>query len=236
MGRRGIRSCPLKTNTTIAVNLYDIHTHLALNEKYNNYKSILNIYPLDFDKVDKDVENLYFSCGIHPWYADKAEEQFQALTKNANHDKVVAIGETGLDKHKGPPLNVQMTSFRNHTLLSEQLKKPLIIHAVRAWEEIYHLKREVKPTQPWIIHGFRGNSHIAKQMINAGFLFSIGQYFNKKSLQQIPLEFLFCETDEESISIEEIYSAVADAMNIDIHKLARQIEDNVKRVFVGIRN
>ena len=117
-----------------------------------------------------------------------------------------------------------------HIELSEQLEKPLIVHAVKAWEQLYHIRKETKPTQPWIIHGFRGNPQIAQQMVRAGYMFSIGDKFNVESLSFIPKESLFCETDESEIDIRDVYQQVADALNIDIEEFAAQVAENVHSV------
>ena len=210
--------------------LYDIHTHQVATE-HSNHLSILDVEPLDFEVAKSTYKNQYFSCGIHPWYSEDSEAQFQQLLNIASDARIVAIGETGLDKIKGPSMEIQISMFKRHIELSEALKKPLIIHAVKAWEELYHIRLEFSPTQPWIIHGFRGNPQITQQMAKAGFMFSIGERFNPESLKYIPKESLFLETDESDIDIQKVYQLVADAMNIDIKDLAVQIAQNVHRVF-----
>jgi len=62
-------------------------------------------------------------------------------------------------------------------------------------------------------------------------LFSVGEKFNADTLRIIPPERLFCETDESDLTIEEIYSNVAEALGTYIEALAVQIEENVRRVF-----
>ncbi len=210
--------------------LYNIHTHQITTEDPTRV-SILDVEPLDFDVAKSTYNNQYFSCGIHPWYSEDSEVRFQHLSRIASDPKVVAIGETGLDKINGPSMEVQISLFKLHIELSEELKKPLIIHAVKAWEELYHIRKELSPTQNWIIHGFRGNPQITQQMVKAGFMFSIGERFNTESLKYIPKESLFLETDESEIDIKEVYQQVADAMNLDFESLVAQIAQNVHRVF-----
>ncbi len=213
--------------------LFDIHTHQILLENNDapNHSCILNAYPLEFEVAKVTYQRHSFSCGIHPWYADDSDAQLKYLFEIATDPRIIAIGETGLDKIKGPSFSIQTPVFKRHIELSEQLKKPLIIHAVKAWEQLYHIRKDAKPTQPWIIHGFRGNPQIAQQMAREGFLFSLGDKFNVDSLEFIPKESLFCETDESEMSISDVYQQIADALNQDVEEFAAQIADNVRRVF-----
>ena len=213
--------------------LYNIHTHQIASDDENRL-SILDVEPLDFESAKSTYKNQSFSCGIHPWHSENSEARFQHLSKIAFDTRIVAIGETGLDKLKGPSIDVQISLFKRHIELSEELKKPLIIHAVKAWEELYHIRKEVSPAQPWIIHGFRGNPQITQQMAKVGCMFSIGERFNPESLKYIPKESLFLETDESKIDIKEVYQQVADAMNLTMNDLVVQIAQNVHRVFPNL--
>ena len=213
--------------------LYDIHTHQILLEDNDDpyHSCILDVYPLEFEVAKGTYNRHSFSCGIHPWYSEDSEPQMKYLTEIASDSRIIAIGETGLDKIKGPSLSVQTPVFKRHIELSEQLKKPLIIHAVKAWEQLYHIRKESKPTQPWIIHGFRANPQVTQQMVKAGFMFSLGNKFNVDSLEYIPINSLFCETDEDEMDIRDVYQQIANALNLDIKDFAAQIAQNVHRVF-----
>lgn len=216
--------------------LFDIHTHQISEKSINatNYSSILDINPQLFDDAKDKYSNQFFSSAIHPWKADDSEVQFKHLLRVASDKRIVAIGETGLDKIKGPSLDIQTELFNQHIALSEKLKKPLIIHAVKAWQQLYHIRKDAKPTQPWIIHGFRGNPQITEQMARVGYMFSIGERFNANSLPHIPEDSLFCETDESTIGISEVYQQVADALNKNVKELAAQIAANVRKVFPAL--
>ena len=213
--------------------LYDIHTHQILLEDNDDpyHSCILDVYPLEFEVAKEAYQRHSFSCGIHPWYSEDSESQMKYLIEIASNPRIIAIGETGLDKIKGPTFNIQIPVFKRHIELSEQLKKPLIIHAVKAWDELYHIRKETDPTQPWIIHGFRGNAQVAQQMAKLGFMFSLGERFNIDALEFIPKDALFCETDESDTSIFEVYQQIASALNQDIEDFAMQITENVQRVF-----
>lgn len=135
---------------------------------------------------------------------------------------VKAIGETGLDTiHKVTGsqvadrlsdsqnvhtdlLKMQTELLRYHVALSEELRKPLILHIVKQFGEIIRLKRELRPTQPWIIHGFRGKPELAKELLRHGFYLSYGEKFNPASVAVTPPSRLLIETDESQLPVSII--------------------------------
>lgn len=219
------------------MDLYDIHTHDALTSESDddvpkrNTTYILNVYPLGFEYAKDSDECDWFSCGVHPWYSEDAEPQLKFLKEVASDNRIVAIGEAGLDKLKGPSLDIQQEVFEQQIQLSEQLQKPLIIHCVKAWDRLLQLYRKRDPKQTWIIHGYRGKPELTRQLLAHGFMFSVGDKYNKESLRLIPLDRLFCETDVSDVSIGEIYEDVAEALDITTETLASHIKTNVKQIF-----
>ena len=96
-----------------------------------------------------------FSTGVHPWRSSEAGTLWPLVEKTAADPRIAAIGECGLDRLRGAPLPRQAELLRLHALLAERLRKPLIVHCVRAWAELLAAHRAIRPAQPWIIHGFR---------------------------------------------------------------------------------
>lgn len=219
------------------MDLYDIHTHDPLTTDLDddvpkqNVTYILNVYPLEFEYTKDSDQCEYFSCGIHPWHSENPQSQINFLKEIATDNRIVAIGEAGFDKIRGSHLDIQAEVFVQQIELSEKLHKPLIIHCVKAWDELLNMKKKYKPQQPWIIHGYRGKQDQTKQLLMHGFYFSIGERFNIDSLRTIPLNRLFCETDDSDISIESIYTNIANILNIDMEFLATEIDKNIKNVF-----
>lgn len=220
------------------MDLYDIHTHDSVTVGGDDdgvprqrLHYILNVYPLGFEYAKDSEQCPWFSCGVHPWYSEDADPQIKFLQEIANDHRIVAIGETGLDKLKGPSLSIQKEVFVKQVELAEKLQKPVIIHCVKAWDELLHLKKLIKPRQAWIIHGYRGKPELTKQLISHDFFFSIGEKFNPDSLQEIPLDRLFCETDESDISLLQIYTTIAECLNISVDTLATYVEENVIQTF-----
>lgn len=137
----------------------------------------------------------WFSAGIHPWMADRADEYWQWLEEVLAHPRVLAVGEAGLDALRGPDQATQTRVFERQAELSERFAKPLIIHAVRSWPALTALRRRLKPSQPWIIHGFRGKPELARQLLDQGFSLSFGHRFNPDSYALTPPERRYSETD-----------------------------------------
>lgn len=176
--------------------IYDVHTH-DLRRKDCAVVSL----PLG---AEIPVEGCY-SVGIHPWDAYKADEDIMRwLRESAADRRIVAIGETGFDALRGGDMERQETLFREHAALSRQYGKPMVIHNVRGTDRLVRIHRELKPAEPWIIHGFRGKPELARQLVREGFYLSVGEKFNPASVEVIPRERLLIESDESVLAIEEI--------------------------------
>lgn len=217
--------------------LYDIHTHkIKPNTEREGYEvqTILNSSPAEFSSQKESSGNLWFSCGIHPWYAADSSKELEYLTEIVRDDRVVAVGEAGLDKLRGPDIQIQTEVFKAQIRLAEFVQKPLIIHCVKAWDELIALHKEFKSDIPWIIHGYRGNPEQTKQLVKLGFKFSIGEKFNPASLVHIPHESIFCETDESEYSICKIYQSISDCLTLDIEQFVDIIVKNMRRYFKNI--
>lgn len=212
---------------------YDVHTHqIFLEENDDPYHScIFDVYPLEFEVAKESYNRHAFSCGIHPWYSEDSDTQMAYLNEIAPNPRIIAIGETGLDRLKGPSFEIQIPVFKKHIELSERLRKPVIIHCVKAWEELIGVKRETRPTQPWIIHGYHGKPELTDRLIREGFLFSVGDQINVASMQLIPLDALFCETDEDEMSIRDVYQQAARSLNMDPEQFSLRIAKNVRKIF-----
>ena len=170
------------------MDFFNIHTHITKHPE----SEILSADVLSFSSIGK---NEYLSVGIHPWYlADNdAENQLESLRKAIGNRQVVAIGECGLDKLKGPSMELQASVFRKEIALAEEHNLPMVIHCVKAYNELVQIKKSTHPQQPWIIHGFRGKEALAKECLQHGFHLSFGAYFQEDALRAVPFEKLFVE-------------------------------------------
>lgn len=215
---------------------YDIHTH---------YKPVHpeDIAILNTIVGEKDLENLrkeirenpaWYSAGIHPWYIYNVHAQIEALRSLLQETTLVAIGEAGLDKLADASLSLQQEVFMEQARMAEEYRKPLIIHCVKAWQELIAAKKSVRPGMPWIIHGFRGKGELAAQLIDQGFYLSFGAAFNPAALQAAWPHHLLAETDDRKIDIRTVYSLISTSLSVTEEELALQIESQLKsRIFAG---
>lgn len=201
----------------------DIHTH------HNRYGAIISTTPDEFHPQP----GKYYSVGLHPWSLSEAsKESIAQLEAAVSHEQVVAVGETGLDKIKsGVNYEEQLIYFEKQIRLSEQWHKPLVIHAVKSYDDIIRIHKAKHPAQPWIIHGFRGKPETAAQLLREGLYLSFGEYYNHETLKSIPLDRLFLETDEGQMTIDKLYRKAAHIRNLSPHRLHKAIAANVARIF-----
>lgn len=200
----------------------DIHTH-----RIDAREAVISVNPWEFNPV----EGLYYSVGIHPWQAARAAEaDFDRLAECATSGNVLMIGECGIDKLRGGELSMQTGVLERHIALSEQVCKPLVLHCVRASNELCRLRRQLRPSMPWIVHGFRGNAHVASQLLDAGFYLSYGERFNPEALAITPAYRLLAETDESLLPIDEIHRRLAASRQIEVVEFVRHVEEVVKEL------
>lgn len=215
-------------------NLYiDIHTHTPENR--DGVIQIINLFP---EQVISQSPAFY-SLGWHPWYLK--EENYDSFIKIVSDESlrqdILAIGECGLDHLCSVPFSLQKKVFKQQALIAERVEKPLLIHCVRAANEIIKLKKEIKPRMPWIIHGYNSNLFTGRELIRHGFFLSLGVDLLKDAsnalrlLPEIPLDRLFFETGDMDISVEKIYQKAALQLNTELLPLMTQVNLNFNRVF-----
>lgn len=173
-------------------------------------------------------EGYLYSVGVHPW--DTAPFNNEELDSAARQSNVVMIGETGLDKLKGPSMDEQKRLLITHIELSEQLHKPLLLHCVKAFNELLTLRKEMRPTQPWIIHGFRGKPQQALQLTASGLYLSLGAKFNAETAAVIPDDRLLIETDDSLTDIGEVAKEIALARSTDAAHIMELSAGNLAKI------
>lgn len=206
----------------------DIHTHTTKTD--GNLIQIVNL-----DLNQPCPEQGFYSYGIHPWALDSSDFQeempLQMLKERLQSPNVVALGEAGLDKFHAD-FERQMKVFERQIVLSENMKKPMILHDAKSHNEIVVLRKKHRAKQPWIVHGFNGTAQDAAQLTRQGIFLSVGEsllYPDRKiynSLKTIDLSRLFFETDMAEIGIEKVYEAAAKLLEMDIDALRAQIFRN----------
>lgn len=212
----------------------DIHTHHPADSK-----EIIAVQSLFLQDVDlKNEINKAFSAAIHPWHTaafspGQVKTMLEGLIKQPG---LIAIGETGLDKVCTADFQQQKLLFELHLEFAENHHKPLIIHAVKSWNDLILYLKHTKV--PFILHGYSGGTELTKQLIDLGCYFSVGKSILKisprfrEAFKVIPLTSLFLETDDSPVNIKEIYQEAAKIADIPFDQFKNQIYNNFKTLFL----
>ncbi len=191
-------------------------------------------------KLPDDKPGVLYTYGIHPWFLneDNQKEFLISVENVATLPGIIAIGEAGFDKLKGPSIELQRTVFEEQVLISEKIKKPVVIHCVRAWDELLSVRKKMKPKMPWLVHGFRGNVELALQLLSKGMYLSFWFDFvlrpqSGNLLKQLPSDRIFLETDGAEVDIRTIYSKVANDLDLTVDSLKLLILKNFNKCLIG---
>lgn len=203
----------------------------------------------------KKYKNIYVSVGIYPEYADEATEKNLMLLKSiAEDEKVVAIGEIGLQFTEGMPSEeVQKRAFIKQLQLAYEAQKPIIIHCREAMGKLIQVLEENKHLiiNGGTLHCFSGSYESAERFMNLGLNISVGGVSTFKNAQnlknvlsKIPLERLMLETDCPYLTphpyrgkrnapffIPTIAENLADIKKVSIREIADQTTKNALKLF-----
>ena len=213
----------------------------------------------DFPKVRalaEQHENLFASVGTHPDYPDHPVVAPQTLVELASHPKVVAIGETGLDRHWDfTPFEMQQDYFDRHMALAGRLDLPFIVHMRDCDAEIMEaLRAEHRRRGPLrgIMHSFTGDAAMAAECMALGLHISFAGMVTYKKSQPlrdcaatIPADRVLIETDCPYLSPEPVRgkrpnepafvahtaTCLAIARSISPQEVARQTTANARALF-----
>jgi TatD DNase family protein len=194
---------------------------------------------------------IYASVGVHPHYADKMNETlFSRLAELAKSDKVVAIGETGLDFYRDlSDRDTQRKWYKRQLELAMQMDMPVIIHSRDACRNTLDIMLE-SGVKRGVIHCFAGSAEIADEYIKHGFYIGIGGVvtYRKAKLPAIvaklPLERILLETDcpylppepkrgtrNDSTNIKYIAEKIAQVKGITYDEVVSVTEKNAMELF-----
>lgn len=185
--------------------------------------------PLD---TDYEPPTSVFSTSYYPWVDSWSSELLYAWCQS---EKCKAIGETGLDKRY--PLSPQIELFDIHIEISQTVNKPLIIHCVKAYNEVLERLRFHNYHRPVLFHGYNKSYELAKQLIAKGHILSFGAAILNhsklyKTIQTCPLSQLAIESDNNKyLDIEVLYSHIASIRTMDVAQLTLALQTNFKTFY-----
>jgi TatD DNase family protein len=202
--------------------------------------------------------NVFASVGIHPNTEASMDAPPERLFELAQHPKVVAIGETGLDYYRSQgDLEWQRDRFRRHIEIARRCGKPLIIHTRDARADTIRILREQQAEEVGgVMHCFTEDMETASRAMELGFLISfsgIVTFRNATALQEIarriPSDRLLVETDcpylapipyrgkeNQPAYVRHVGEFIARLRGVPTEELARQTTDNFFRLFRAARS
>lgn len=204
-------------------------------------------------RIAEKYPNITASVGIHPNVDKKESITIEELINLASHDKVIAIGETGLDYFRnGVKLEWQRERFRTHIEVAKKLKKPLIIHTREARSDTMDILEQEHANQVGgIIHCFTEDWETAKRALDIGFYISLSGIVTfknaiilQKIAKKLPLDRMLIETDSPYLApvpyrgkinkpalIKYIAKFIADLRGDTISNIAIETSYNFKKLF-----
>lgn len=244
----------------------DTHCHISkedyddiekvINEAKDNQVEYLIICGCDKKGIKESIEiannhdNIFLEIGYHPSEVlTTTDEDLEELKTLAKNNKVVAIGEIGLDYYWNKDnKEKQRDIFRKQLSLAEELNLPVVIHTREAIEETYQILKEYNVKG--VMHCFSGSKEMAEKFINLGFLLGIGGVLTFKNsklyqvVEEIPLNKLVLETDSpyltpephrgetnQSAYIPLIAEKIADIKNISVKEVEEETTKNAISLF-----
>jgi len=253
------------------IKLIDTHAHLDMKEFRANLDEVLEncrnagiekvlipgVTLKDTPRIIKLIEKypqLYGGVALHPSDAkDWDENSYDTLKQYAQHPKIIAIGETGLDYYWDKTfIDLQKHVFKEHIRLAKEVNKPLIIHSREASADILAILKETNAKEiGGVMHCFSGSAEFALECIKEGFYIALGgpvTFKNAKKpkevAQAVPLDKLLLETDSPYLAPQQfrgklnapskvVYVAeeIASLRNISVEQVAEATYQNSIRLF-----
>jgi len=205
-------------------------------------------------KLADEAPDIWGAVGVHPHDAsDVTPEVLDELRGLARHDRVVAIGESGLDYYRNlSPPPVQREAFIQFIELARELGLPLIVHCREAQEDCLRVLDEHRQAEQTIImHCFAGGMEFARECLARGFYLGLAATITypkafalRKIAAEAPFDQLLVETDcpwlppqqhrgqrNEPAHVRYVVEVVARERGVDVEQVAQQTESNARRAF-----
>ncbi len=202
--------------------------------------------------------NLYASVGVHPDYADIEEPTVDTLVARSRDEKVVAIGETGLDYYRlTGDLGWQRDRFRTHISAARTAGKPLVIHTRAAADDTLAIMREERANEAGgVMHCFTETWEVAQRALDLGFHISFSGIVTFKNAvelkdvaRRVPLDRMLIETDSPYLApvpyrgkrnqpawVRHVAEEIARLREVPVETIAAASSDNFFRLFGIDRN
>jgi TatD DNase family protein len=207
------------------------HTHLPAHDVAET--AVVGIF---FSQNPEPVAP-YRSFGLHPRYLPSADLSPALSWLHERLPGAVAVGEAGLDKLCDTPWNRQVEAFDLCIEAAAQFNLPLIVHCVRAYDEVLAQLKKHSFREPVIFHGFDKHPNTARQLLAAGCYLSFGTALFRtnshaaEALAACPDGRFFLETDMGEVALQEVYAKAAEVRKVPLNFLENMVWETGKAVF-----
>ncbi|WBW97807.1 TatD family hydrolase [Oceanirhabdus sp. W0125-5] len=205
-------------------------------------------------KIARKYDNIYATVGIHPCCTDEMDENsIDELRKLSKDKNVIAIGEIGLDyHHMNVPIEVQKKWFKKQIELAKEVGLPIVVHDRKANQDTFDIiKEHMDERLRGVLHCYSGDVELARKYVEMGFYISISGPVTYKSAtklkqvaKEIPLKYLFVETDSPSLTpgpagrrrneplfVRYVAVEIAYLKGVDVDMVEKITTNNVKKLY-----
>ncbi|MDE0582833.1 TatD family hydrolase [Planococcus sp. A6] len=250
----------IDTHVHLNADQYDEDLQEVIDRALNSKVEKMVVIGFDRKTIKRAIELaeqydfIYAVVGWHPVDAiDCTDEDLEWIEQLAAHEKVVGIGETGLDYHwDKSPRDIQQQVFRKQIQLAKRVKLPIIIHNREATEDVLTILREEDAQEVGgVMHCFGGSVETAQESIKMNFMISLGGPVTFKNAKkpkevaaEIPLEHLMIETDapylaphpyrgkrNEPSYVPLVAEEIARLKELPVETVAEATTENAKRFY-----
>ena len=249
----------IDSHAHIQLDRFDSDRSVVIERAKNSQVSIILVVGFDISTSHLAVEladrydHIYATVGLHPHDAKRFTPQtLREIALLAEHPKVVALGEMGLDYHRNlSPKSVQKRVFKEQLDLATQLDLPIVVHNRNAFDDILSILENHSQLTGGVLHCFSENTKSMDRVIDVGFHIGIGgpvTYKKSQDLKQVvkvmPADSFLIETDcpwlapqlrrgkrNEPAYITEIATKIAELRQVTIESVGQTSSQNFRKLF-----
>lgn len=238
---------------------YEGDLSLAISAAKENLVDKLLCVAIDLEHIEEVLQiaakfpDVYASVGVHPGSTDCEEPTIERLLSLAEREKVIAIGESGLDYYYGlEHKDLQLERFKRHLIASKECRKPIIVHTRDAKEDTLNLIGQYSdPDVAGVLHCFTEDWDMASRAMDHNFYISFSGIVTFKNAvelkdvaKRVPLERMLIETDSPYLApvpyrgkpnepkyVPEVAKYIAQLKGCSVEEVAEVTSENFKKLF-----
>ena len=250
--------------------LIDTHSHIDMDNYKDRFEEVLKtafeygvekivipgVEPSGFERIltlCEKYENIYGAVGIHPEEVNYFDENSEKLLKEyLKHEKIIAVGEIGLDYYwDKSQTEKQKEIFEKQILIAKEAKKPVLVHDREAHQDTFEILKKTNAAEIGVVmHCFSGSSEFAAECVKEGFYIALGgvtTFKNAKKAKEVaktvPLDRLLLETDAPYMTpvpyrgkenqpayVKFVAQEIANLRNISFEEVAKATTENAQRL------